>query len=130
MNTGIQRFKKGSIVNFQFMFPDKTRRLLFCLRNKNSSKNIAEQIIENPSMEKGVAEVVVSNTGAGELEPGFYEWCIFALSSDGSRDCWQAFSEGVVEFFEDSPSDNQDVLDLNFLQQQGLKNDEKSAIIY
>jgi hypothetical protein len=129
MNTGTQKIQRGAIVNFQFMFPHGLSRLLFAMRRKSENKNLIEQVIENPSREKGVAEVVITNEGAAMLDAGFYSWCIFGLANDGTRDTWYPFSEGEVEVFEEFPADDQLVFPFGFFGGQGLKNEEKSAII-
>jgi hypothetical protein len=125
-----QKFKKGSFVNFQFMFPEGTKRLLFCLRKNALSENLIEQLIENPSGNKGVAEVVVSNAGTSMLEIGNYKWYITGLRNDGTRDTWIPFSEGEIEFYEDFPEDGQQEFPFGISVAEGLKNEEKSAIIY
>jgi hypothetical protein len=97
----MQRFKKGDKITFQFMFPDRVKRLIFSLvRSYEPNNKLLEQVIENPSMEKGVAEVVVTDTASTWLGEGTYDWNIFVLANDGTRDTMLPYSEGKIQIFD------------------------------
>jgi len=101
MNTGIQRFKKGSLINFQFMFPDRVKRLVFSLTKPHEPhRKLLEQVVENPSMQKGAAEIAITDTATNWLGEGLYNWNIFALAHDGTRDTMLPFSEGQIQIYD------------------------------
>ena len=106
MDTGIQNFKKGNLVNFQFMFPDKIKRLLFAVSSAHEpNRNILEQIIENESMQSGVAEFAITGIATGMMPTGTYNWSIYALNTDGTRDTWFPFSEGKINLEDAEPQE-------------------------
>ena len=80
------------------MFPDKVKRLVFSLqRDYEPNTNLLEQVVENPSMEKGMAEVAITDIATNWLGEGTYNWNIFALANDGTRDTWLPYSEGKIQ---------------------------------
>ena len=91
------------------MFPDRVKRLVFTLhRDYEPNQNLLEQIIENPSMEKGMAEVAITDIATNWLGNGTYNWSIFALANDGARDTWLPYSEGKIQIA-DEVGDGKDI---------------------
>jgi hypothetical protein len=101
LNTGIQKFKKGSIIDFRFMFPDGVKRLVFAMAKKDQpNQTLVEQVIDNPSAKKGLAEVSITDVATNWMGEGSYVWKIFALNTDGTRDTWFPYSDGALEIYD------------------------------
>jgi hypothetical protein len=97
MDHGTRSFKVGGDITLRFSFPPLIKRLLFMMgRNTQPGKNLMEQAIENPSMECGIAEVIITAEATRRFGEGVYNWHIFAVATDGTRDTTFPFSMGQI----------------------------------